>query len=292
MLFGILFSTAIASSDVGVEMAESSPEGCCYTLGFGAMMVPCCQVPVLELHGRKGEAGYNDTVPKKDCPDEKRIGGATKFEAGIGCRQLEKQGWTNESTEPCDYEEIGKEMFKVLRADFRLWDAIMPCMALQWVVQSAARSGKNVWEVDRLEQRRVTPQACECIGTFEEDFIKPLLDCQIGDPDRRTAYELYVHNCDGTEPRPSTETPEHDRAATEKCPWLENVTSEKNVLKCMDGSYCNGKHESWSCCNDRGGRMMCPYNLPYMCDDKSCGGGQAYCCSNRKCLKSGPRPCN
>ena len=72
------------------------------------------------------------------------------------------------------------------------------------------------------------------------------------------------------------------------CEWL-TPTDEDNLLKCRDGSYCNG----WSCCNDHNGRAKCPPNKPMMCaKEKSCAGGADFCCSNEDCKNDdGPRPC-
>ena len=64
------------------------------------------------------------------------------------------------------------------------------------------------------------------------------------------------------------------------CPWL-TPTEDNDVLKCRDGSFCNGitDTDNWSCCNSRGGREKCPANFPAMCALPQCAaGGSDYCC--------------
>ena len=75
-------------------------------------------------------------------------------------------------------------------------------------------------------------------------------------------------------------------------------TRMDNLLQCGDGSEClaeeagaaqNGQFSEqmgvdplgWGCCNDRGGRAMCPPNVPILCArPNSCGGGGSNCCGN------------
>lgn len=66
--------------------AASGQMGCCYTMGYGAMMVPCCQKPVPQ-HGNK------DMISAAQCPTASRVGGKTEFAAGVGCTALMAAGW-------------------------------------------------------------------------------------------------------------------------------------------------------------------------------------------------------
>ena len=76
---------------------------------------------------------------------------------------------------------------------------------------------------------------------------------------------------------------------TENCPWLSRNTGAEHVLGCADGTMCNGMHEGWECCSGRGGREVCPPNLPNMCAGaQRCGGGD-YCCEET--CEAGIRPC-
>ena len=80
-----------------------------------------------------------------------------------------------------------------------------------------------------------------------------------------------------------------------ECTWL-TPTKEDNVMKCNDGSYCNGLKEGWSCCNDKGGRAKCHKNEPIMCLEKECGDNRAHCCASTQEFceihHGGIRPCN
>ena len=77
--------------------------------------------------------------------------------------------------------------------------------------------------------------------------------------------------------------------ARSTCDWL--TPNDIDELKCKDGTSC----KSASCCNGHGGRAKCPSTLPFMCSDKSCAGGNDYCCSKSKlgCLEKagGLRKC-
>ena len=65
----------------------------------------------------------------------------------------------------------------------------------------------------------------------------------------------------------------------ENCPWLSQNTEADNVLGCADGTTCNAMLEGWECCSSRGGRELCPPNLPNMCaPENACAGGSDYCC--------------
>ena len=61
------------------------------------------------------------------------------------------------------------------------------------------------------------------------------------------------------------------------------TTDKPNKLECADGTFCTGnpndwKDDSWKCCNNKGGRVRCPTNHPYLCANKACAGGTAKCC--------------
>ena len=72
------------------------------------------------------------------------------------------------------------------------------------------------------------------------------------------------------------------------CPWL-TPTDHINLLKCMDGTFCNAWTDSagWKCCEKHQGRAKCPKNLPLMCADESgCAEGSDHCCE-KECSKFG-----
>jgi len=84
----------------------------------------------------------------------------------------------------------------------------------------------------------------------------------------------------------------HDYASSYGCSWkLPNgeplVVAANNTMMCNNGVTCEGDdsdHSSatWGCCNDNGGRAMCPQNYPEMCITSQglpgCQDGTAYCC--------------
>ena len=82
------------------------------------------------------------------------------------------------------------------------------------------------------------------------------------------------------------------------CSWL-TPTNDDNVLKCNDGTYCNGVTDAnrWSCCNSRGMRAKCPKNWPTMCaKEQAAAGGKDFACyeNEAKCNQmnlDGVRPC-
>merc|ERR1719281_2395808 len=77
--------------------SESSEEamGCCYDVGYGSMMVECCQnMSAVHEEGKM-------MVAESMCATEKRRGGETRFEAGKGCDEFE---WY-ESTESSESDE-------------------------------------------------------------------------------------------------------------------------------------------------------------------------------------------
>eukprot|EP00386_Alphamonas_edax_P002192 GDKI01006576.1.p2 GENE.GDKI01006576.1~~GDKI01006576.1.p2 ORF type:complete len:131 (+),score=45.82 GDKI01006576.1:122-514(+) len=74
-----------------VDTAGSSQvEGCCYSKGFGAFMVPVWN---------KSNFKY---VHENECHAEQRIGGATQFEAGVSCDQVEAK-LKEQKKETCGY---------------------------------------------------------------------------------------------------------------------------------------------------------------------------------------------
>ena len=79
----------------------------------------------------------------------------------------------------------------------------------------------------------------------------------------------------------------------ENCPWLSQNTEADNVLGCADGTTCNAMLEGWECCSSRGGRELCPPNLPNMCAPaNACAGGSDYCCEEDcPAEEGGIRPC-
>jgi hypothetical protein len=68
MSFGISFTFAFALAAV---LADSKEEGCCFSIGYGDMMRPCC-------------LGAQPNVTFSSCQVGSRIGGATGFSQG-GC---------------------------------------------------------------------------------------------------------------------------------------------------------------------------------------------------------------
>jgi len=61
------------------------------------------------------------------------------------------------------------------------------------------------------------------------------------------------------------------------CSWVTATgmpitTNTDNLLACYDGTTCLGNDNdhvngNWDCCDNRGGRIMCPPNYPNMCAD-------------------------
>ena len=80
----------------------------------------------------------------------------------------------------------------------------------------------------------------------------------------------------------------------DSCPWVHNASSGKaNVLVCFDGTCCDLMADGADCCACRGGRALCPSNIPAMCESTQCGGGFEHCCSiNCDELMGGPRGCS
>eukprot|EP00854_Cymbomonas_tetramitiformis_P020958 gene20958-25149_t len=81
--------------------------------------------------------------------------------------------------------------------------------------------------------------------------------------------------------------------AAEDCGWQSHNGYVDHLL-CMDGHLCNALvvEESWSCCNEHGGRYQCPSNYANMCArDSSCAGGTDYCCHIDCTDRGGNRPC-
>ena len=77
------------------------------------------------------------------------------------------------------------------------------------------------------------------------------------------------------------------------CSWL-NPTDQDSVSQCVDGTFCNWNTDpaGVKCCNSHKGRGKCPKDLPMMCANKDCAGGNDYCCSATNCTTSGgPRLC-
>ncbi|KAK3239811.1 hypothetical protein CYMTET_50288 [Cymbomonas tetramitiformis] len=86
---------------------------------------------------------------------------------------------------------------------------------------------------------------------------------------------------------------EESNVTAEECSWQSN-SGYDDVLVCMDGHVCNSatSEESWSCCNQHGGRYQCPLNYPNMCArDMTCAGGTDYCCEDDCSQKGRNRPC-
>lgn len=78
------------------------------------------------------------------------------------------------------------------------------------------------------------------------------------------------------------------------CPWATaGNTGQHNIMKCFDGTFCNGAAEGWDCCVCHGGRALCPSNFPHMCNSIRCGGNTSYCCNTQRCnwRNGGARSC-
>eukprot|EP01062_Namystynia_karyoxenos_P083154 TRINITY_DN9506_c0_g1_i1.p1 TRINITY_DN9506_c0_g1~~TRINITY_DN9506_c0_g1_i1.p1 ORF type:complete len:1606 (+),score=461.71 TRINITY_DN9506_c0_g1_i1:84-4820(+) len=81
-----------------------------------------------------------------------------------------------------------------------------------------------------------------------------------------------------------------DPQASERCPWLLGHSGADDIAECRDGSRCNIQDDP-SCCEGKaGGRARCPRNLPVMCEQRECAGGNDHCCGfySHGCR---PRPC-
>jgi len=68
--------------------------GCCYEMGYGARMMPCCQEP----HENQPA---NDMMAMSECPVEDRMGGSTMFEEWTTCEDFRDNqnwgvGWTSD----------------------------------------------------------------------------------------------------------------------------------------------------------------------------------------------------
>ena len=85
----------------------------------------------------------------------------------------------------------------------------------------------------------------------------------------------------------------HHLLFSASCSW-STPTSQNNVLKCNDGTYCNGLVDGWTCCNTRGMRAKCPLNYPAMCAKPDCAWGDYCCYTQDVCLasKGGLRSCD
>ena len=79
----------------------------------------------------------------------------------------------------------------------------------------------------------------------------------------------------------------------DSCSWL-NPTDQDSVSQCVDVTFSNllNDPEGNKCCNSHQGRSKCPKDLPVMCENRDCAGGNDYCCSATNCTTSGgPRIC-
>jgi len=68
-----------------------------------------------------------------------------------------------------------------------------------------------------------------------------------------------------------------------RCPWLNESSGEHDVIVCGDGTRCNAETaaDGWSCCNNHGGRALCPSNYPNFCKMMNlCGSAKDYCCGD------------
>jgi len=74
---------------------QAQQSGCCYNIGYGSMMKPCCQNP----HDSMLDA-TDGMITRSECPEGSRMGGATKFVEGMTCEEFENAGWTVEDNEP------------------------------------------------------------------------------------------------------------------------------------------------------------------------------------------------
>merc|ERR1719495_2721318 len=88
-----------------MEWTMEAPEesGCCYNVGFGAMMMECCQI----AHDSQPENGL---LGASDCPVGDRLGGATKFQGGLTCEEFESMEWTmEEPRQAATYDDHKKD---------------------------------------------------------------------------------------------------------------------------------------------------------------------------------------
>merc|ERR1719378_1238701 len=78
--------SVLEGDDVSVLEGDDAL-GCCYDIGFGSRMIPCCRKPHPVGDHKDG------TMTKAECPtNEFRIGGETRFKIGTSCEDLE-QHW-------------------------------------------------------------------------------------------------------------------------------------------------------------------------------------------------------
>merc|ERR1719323_1711483 len=93
------FESGVACSELewGADLVEEEARGCCYNLGYGAMMVECCQSPA-------GEHDEDWMMSESMCDTESRLGGATKFESGVACSELEWGADLATDDEMADFE--------------------------------------------------------------------------------------------------------------------------------------------------------------------------------------------
>jgi len=93
----VMFEAGVTCEDFesqnwGVE--EEEDQGCCYNVGFGAMMKPCCQ-------GAHDAQPENGMLGESKCPVGNRMGGATRFESGVTCEEFEGMNWGEEKQGCC-----------------------------------------------------------------------------------------------------------------------------------------------------------------------------------------------
>merc|ERR1719474_481525 len=90
----IMFEEGVTCEQFENQGWGEERKGCCYRLGFGALMKPCCQ----SAHDDQPENGM---LGESSCPVGDVMGGATRFEEGVTCEQFEEQGWGEEKQGCC-----------------------------------------------------------------------------------------------------------------------------------------------------------------------------------------------
>lgn len=88
------------------------------------------------------------------------------------------------------------------------------------------------------------------------DECPPVYQCDWGN---LTTVAQTAQGCDVVTCTPLTDKQQ------EECPWLVGTTDTDSLFECANGTSCGVDNED--CCKDKGGRVKCPPNYPYMCNE-------------------------
>lgn len=115
----------------------------------------------------------------------------------------------------------------------------------------------------------------------------PVYQCGWGD---LTTVAQTAQGCDVVTCTPLT------NQEKKECPWLVGTSGTDFLFECADGTSCGDNTEDKDCCNDKGGRVKCPQNYPYMCNEPCplCDPeGVSFSCQTTTCnANGGHRTCH